>query len=156
MTGKRTGDKAGAPQWEPNPAPELLEAVAAKGDSAAFLDACRADADAHEGMVSVNRVRSLVRAQGLVFNPQAWSAFWSVHTGAGKPMASVMGSWEPARGSTSRNDGRPYRIRCWTNDSRVVDDNVDDDHAPVVNDASVVNDTPVVDHTPVVDQTVGS
>lgn len=75
-----------------------------------FLAACRRDAMAHDGIVSVNRVRVLM-AEAQV-EPHRYSSFWSAFTGRGKPMQKAEG-WETCEGSSSGNDGRPYRLRRW-------------------------------------------
>jgi hypothetical protein len=79
----------------------------------AFLAACEADAAAHGGLVSVNRVRAAMSVDGrLQLEPRAFSAMWSTATGRGKPMVKT-GQWETCAGSSSRNDGRPYPVRRW-------------------------------------------
>jgi hypothetical protein len=122
VSAKHVGEKAGAPRWESTPAPALLKWVAsagsaAVGDSAAFLAACKDDADANSGFISVNRVRALVAEHGVEYDPRRWSALWSAHTGRGKCMQKVAGGWEVAAGAPSRNDGRPYPLRRWVDPS---------------------------------------
>jgi hypothetical protein len=75
-----------------------------------FLAACRRDAMAHDGLVSVNRVRVLMAEADV--EPHRYSSFWSAFTGRGKPMVKA-DAWEPCEGSASGNDGRPYRLRRW-------------------------------------------
>lgn len=76
-----------------------------------FLDACRRDALAHDGLVSVNRVRELLAAADIP--ARRYSALWSHFTGKGKPMVKELGKWEVCSGSTSGNDGRPFPLRRW-------------------------------------------
>jgi hypothetical protein len=75
-----------------------------------FLSACEADAKAHAGLVSVNRVRLMLAP--LNIPPRRWSALWSHYCGTGKPMRRT-GRWEPCAGAPNRNDGRPYPLRKW-------------------------------------------
>jgi hypothetical protein len=78
----------------------------------AFLAACRRDAMAHDGEVSVNRVRELLADADIP--PQRYSALWSANTGRGKAMERSV-RWETIRGSgrTGKNDGKPVRYRIW-------------------------------------------
>lgn len=80
-----------------------------------FLDACRRDAAANEGLVSVNRVRLLLA--GAQIDPRRYSAFWAMFTGPGKPMVKIPGGWDTCEGSQSGNDGRPYPKRRWVGDT---------------------------------------
>jgi len=75
-----------------------------------FLDACRRDAMAHDGEVSVNRVRALLVDADI--QPRRYSSLWAAFTGRGKPMVKT-GGWETCSGSSSHNDGRPFPIRRW-------------------------------------------
>lgn len=75
-----------------------------------FLAACRRDAMAHDGLVSVNRVRALLVGEDIP--PRRYSALWAHYTGPGKPMVKA-DAWETCAGSTSGNDGRPFRLRRW-------------------------------------------
>ena len=80
---------------------------------ARFLEACKSDADTHDGIVSVNRVRALLTIDGeLQIDPRAFSGLWSTNTGPGKAMVKT-GSWIVCEGSGSGNDGRPYPERRW-------------------------------------------
>lgn len=105
-----------APSFEPTDVYDLLhlvadtERVVGQSDVDAFLDACRRDAMAHDGIVSVNRVRALM--DGRDIEHHRYSAFWSRFTGKDRPMVKAEG-WETCEGSTSGNDGRPYRLRRW-------------------------------------------
>lgn len=105
-----------APRWEATDSADLLELVAdtenpvGRDVPALFLAACEADARAHCGLVSVNRVRRLLAAEDIP--PRRYSALWSHYTGRGKPMVKT-GDWEVCTGSTSGNDGRPYPLRRW-------------------------------------------
>lgn len=109
-----------APQFEATDAYNLLHLVAdterivGSADVDAFLDACRRDAMAHDGIVSVNRVRVLMSDRDIEHH--RYSAFWSRFTGKGRPMVKADG-WEPCEGSSSGNDGRPYRLRHWVGES---------------------------------------
>lgn len=87
-----------------------VEAPIARDVPALFLDACRRDAMAHQGFVSVNRVRFLLAGHDLP--PRRYSSLWSAFTGVGKPMLKT-GSWETCEGSSSGNDGRPFVLRRW-------------------------------------------
>lgn len=95
---------------------DLLSLVADCGspigrdDPEDFLAACRRDAMAHNGEVSVNRVRFLMSDAGI--EPHRYSSFWNTFTGKGRPMIKA-DRWETCEGSTSGNDGRPYRLRTW-------------------------------------------
>lgn len=77
---------------------------------ALFLAACKADADAHDGIVSVNRVRTALLDADIP--PRRLSSLWGHYTGHGRPMVRT-GEWEVCRGSWSRNDGRPMPLRRW-------------------------------------------
>lgn len=106
------------PQWSPvdDETSDLLTLVAdvdhPVGSDAPglFLDACRRDAAAHDGIVSVNRVRTLMAEADV--EPQRYSAFWAAFTGRDKPMVKTDG-WEVCEGSTSGNNGRPFPLRRW-------------------------------------------
>jgi hypothetical protein len=81
-----------------------------------FLAACKADADAHAGYVSVNRVRTMLEGAGL--DPHQFSALWSHYTDregvpSGRPMVRANGRFEFCKGSGSRNNGKPYPLRRW-------------------------------------------
>lgn len=91
-----------------------VEASVGRDAPAMFLDACRRDAMANDGLVSVNRVRSLMTGAGI--EPHRYSSFWSAFTGKNKPMVKADG-WEVCDGSTSGNDGRPFRLRRWVGTS---------------------------------------
>jgi hypothetical protein len=83
---------------------------------ALFLAACKRDADAHGGLVSVNRVRALLADADIP--PRRYSALWAHFTGIGKPMVKAIRPdlepvWETCKGSTSGNDGRPFQLRRW-------------------------------------------
>ena len=110
-----------APQFSPidEPTRDLLTLVAdaetptGQEHYARFLAACKADADAHQGFVSVNRVRAALTDNGqLQIDPRAFSAMWAHATGKGRPMVKT-GNWITCAGSTSGNDGRPYPERRW-------------------------------------------
>lgn len=75
-----------------------------------FLDACRRDAMANDGLVSVNRVRRLLADHDIP--PRRYSALWANNTGHGRPMIKA-DAWETCAGSASGNDGRPYPLRRW-------------------------------------------
>ena len=80
---------------------------------ARFLAACEADALTHNGLVSVNRVRAALTVDDqLQIDPRAFSGMWAASTGHGRPIQRTEG-WEMCRGSSSGNDGRPYRLRRW-------------------------------------------
>lgn len=105
------------PRWEPTDEYDLLSVLADPhpiiGADVAdlFLQACRRDAMAHNGEVSVNRVRALLADAQIP--PRRYSALWSHFTGRGKPMQKT-GQWEVCKGSESGNDGRPFPMRRWT------------------------------------------
>lgn len=75
-----------------------------------FLSACKADAEAHAGIVSVNRVRAM--CESLNIPPRKWSSLWTHYTGPGRPMRRA-GRWEEVRGDGSRNNGKPVPLRRW-------------------------------------------
>lgn len=106
------------PRWAPTSAADLLALVAdlnnpTRGAEAAwFLASCHADAENHNWIVSVNRVRMLLAAGGLDIEPRRLSSFWSAYTGLGRPMVKS-GTWEICDGSPSGNDGRPLPLRLW-------------------------------------------
>lgn len=75
-----------------------------------FLAACEADAEQHHGYVSVNRVREACKP--LNIPPRRWSSLWSHNTGIGRPMRKTR-RIDELKGSTNRNDGRPYFLRKW-------------------------------------------
>lgn len=110
-----------APQFAPvdDTTADLLSLVAdtetptGRDHYARFLDACKADANSHQGYVSVNRVRAALTVNGeLQIDPRAFSAMWSRATGKDRPMVKT-GNWITCAGSTSGNDGRPYPERRW-------------------------------------------
>lgn len=83
---------------------------------ALFLDSCRRDAEAHGGLVSVNRVRVLLNASDIP--ARRYSALWGHHTGRGRAMVKARRPngdylWETCEGSTSGNNGRPFPLRRW-------------------------------------------
>lgn len=78
---------------------------------ALFLAACERDAIAHDGLVSVNRVRALLADEQI--GPRRYSALWSHYTGTDEPMQKLKGVWEVCSGSKSGNDGRPFAVRRW-------------------------------------------
>lgn len=80
-----------------------------------FLAACERDAAAHDGRVSVNRVRALLADEDIP--PRRYSSLWSHYTGPGRPMVKVAGEWETCAGSSSHNDGRPFAVRRWVGQS---------------------------------------
>lgn len=108
-----------APQWAPvdDDTADLLSVladphpIAGADATAAFLVACERDADAHDGLVSVNRVRALMAEADIP--PRRYSAMWSHFTGEGKPMVKAPGKWEICEGSPSGNNGRPFPLRRW-------------------------------------------
>lgn len=112
----------GAPRWEAidDDTADLLTLVADESSPIGrdvpdlFLDACRRDAMAHDGLVSVNRVRMLLADRDIP--PRRYSAMWSNFTGAGRPMVKS-DEWETCEGSTSGNDGRPFKLRVWVGES---------------------------------------
>lgn len=76
-----------------------------------FLAACEADAKAHCGFVSVNRVRELCKP--LNIPPRKWSSLWTHHTGMdGRPMRKTR-RIDEFHGAPSRNNGKPYFLREW-------------------------------------------
>lgn len=109
------------PQWSPmdDDTADLLTLVAdaytepGRAACDVFLDACRRDALANDGLVSVNRVRLLVAGQ---IEHHRFSGMWSRFTGPGRPM--VRDGWETCEGSTTGNNGKPYPRRRWIGDPR--------------------------------------
>lgn len=75
-----------------------------------FLAACKADADAHDGLVSVNRVSAALSEAGI--ESRRYSSLWGHFTGDGKPMRSTQ-QVEVRAGSTSGNDGKAMWLRRW-------------------------------------------
>lgn len=110
-------DHAPAADAEATDAADLLELVAdteratGRDAVAAFLAACEADARAHDGRVSVNRVSAALEAEGIEHH--RYSAFWSHFTGRGKPMVKCSGEWEVRAGSKTGNNGKPFVVRRW-------------------------------------------
>lgn len=114
-----------APTFAPTDQYDLLALVAdteratARDDVAAFLAACEQDAAAHDGLVSVNRVRALMADRDIEHH--RYSALWAHFTGKGRPMVAAFVKtengpepmWETCKGSQSGNNGRPYRLRRW-------------------------------------------
>lgn len=115
------------PQWhatDPDTA-SLLDLLADDGSAlpskaevrGLFLAACRRDAMAHGGLVSVNRVRQLLADADIP--PRRYSAMWAHFTGRDKPMVKAFTGdgtvplWEVCQGSGSGNDGRPFQMRRW-------------------------------------------
>jgi hypothetical protein len=76
----------------------------------AFLAACRRDARANGGLVSVNRVRSLLTDAQIP--PRRYSSLWSAFTGPGKPMRRT-DVWELNTDRAGRNSGKPTFLREW-------------------------------------------
>ena len=119
---------ATSPRWSPvdDDTHDLLTAVAEPhpivgADAQEIcLAACRADALAHDGMVSVNRVRELMAEKDIP--ARRYSALWAHCTGRGKPMVKALDDqghniWEECEGSTSGNDGRPFPLRRWVSEA---------------------------------------
>lgn len=110
-----------APQWEPTDQADLLALVAdpdrptGRDAVAAFLAACEADAKAHDGRVSVNRVSAALESEGIEHH--RYSALWSHYTGRGKPMVKIPGEWEVRQGSKTGNNGKPMAVRRWVDTS---------------------------------------
>lgn len=113
-----------APRWEPvdSTTADLLSGLADPSPIIGadvidlFLAACEADAATHDGLVSVNRVRT--RLADADIPARRYSALWSHYTGKDRPMVKARhedGSpmWEVCSGSTSGNDGRPFPLRRW-------------------------------------------
>lgn len=113
-----------APRWAPvdDETADLLalvadtERVVGADVPALFLAACEADAQAHDGLVSVNRVRA--RLADADIPPRRYSSLWSRFTGTDKPMRKMTPAdgaqvWEICEGSRSGNDGRPFPLRRW-------------------------------------------
>lgn len=106
------------PTWSPvdEPTADLLTVLAdphpviGADVPALFLAACRRDAMAHDGLVSVNRVRELLAGEDIEHH--RYSALWSHFTGRGRPMVKTS-EWEVCAGSASGNNGRPYPLRRW-------------------------------------------
>lgn len=112
------------PHWSPVPdeTATLLDLLADPNPTVGadvpvlFLNACRRDALAHDGLVSVNRVRRLLAADKIP--PRRYSSLWSAFTGRDKPMVKARAAdgsqlWEVCEGSASGNDGRPFPLRRW-------------------------------------------
>lgn len=112
------------PAWSPvdDDTADLLTLVAdverptGRDVVAAFLAACEADAKAHGGIVSVNRVSAALPED--VTSTERYSSLWSHFTGKGKPMRKATTKdaqppWEIRKGSRSGNDGKPVRLRVW-------------------------------------------
>jgi hypothetical protein len=87
---------------------------------AAFLAACKADAEAHGGRVSVSRVSAALPED--ITSTERYSSLWSAFTGPNKPMRRVYtvdaeGNKRPVydfrEGSRSGNDGKPTPARQW-------------------------------------------
>lgn len=112
-----------SPSWSPvdDDTADLLTLVAdvdhpvGRDVPAAFLAACEADANAHAGLVSVNRVRAALADHDIP--ARRYSALWQAFTGLSKPM-QVTDEWEICAGSSSGNNGRPFRIRRWVGEQR--------------------------------------
>lgn len=112
-----------APRWEPTDEYDLLAVLADPHPIVGadvpdlFLTACRRDAMAHDGLVSVNRVRALLADEDIP--PRRYSALWAHFTGRDKPMVKAFTGdgtvplWETCKGSSSGNDGRPFQMRRW-------------------------------------------
>lgn len=83
---------------------------AQRDDIAVFLAACEADAAAHGGFVSVQRVRD--RLADAQIPARRYSSLWSRFTGAGRPMLRA-GGWETCTDTKARNAGRPQPLRVW-------------------------------------------
>lgn len=89
-----------------------------RSDVEVFLDACEADAEAHGGLVSVNRVRARVLDSGHEIPPRRYSSLWAAF-GRARPMRrattdDTSNPWEVCDGSPAGNDGRPFPLRVWT------------------------------------------
>ncbi len=106
-TGQAAQEAATAPDEETH---DLLTLLAMderhERDYDRFLAACRADADAHAGQVSVNRVRSLLSNQyGLDVEPRRYSSYWQRATKAAVLVNT--GEWETCTDTRGRNVGKP-------------------------------------------------
>lgn len=112
-----------APQWSPvdDDTQDLLALVASDprkaDDYTTFLDACRRDAMANGGQVSVNRVRELMSNHyGLTIHSQTYSSFWNRATGTSGPMVTTK-DWDVCNDKRSGNGGKPQRFRRWVGES---------------------------------------
>lgn len=100
----------------PAPDADLLDRVAVAWTPGStdihreFLAACEADAKAHGGLISVNRVRAM--CVPLDIPPRKWSSLWTHYTGLGRPMRKVR-RLDEFRDAPSRNNGKPYFLRRW-------------------------------------------
>lgn len=78
-----------------------------------FVDALRADALAHGGYVSQNRVRKAMSNDGgLSINPRRYSSFWPRAVREGY-LDKRFGE-EPNRDKKGRNLGKKSKVRRWT------------------------------------------
>lgn len=113
---------AGTPTFEATDQYDLLALVSdedrlvGRQSVDAFLAACEADAEAHGGIVSVNRVGR--RLEEADIEHHRYSSFWSDFTGKGRPMRKattddIPDPWEIREGSKSENNGKPMRLRVW-------------------------------------------
>lgn len=85
-----------------------------RGERERFLAACEADARAHGGLVSSQRVREALTAANdpLIDAPQRLSCMWTVCTGAGRPMMRLTLT-ERGTDTKSRNSAKRFPLRRW-------------------------------------------
>ena len=98
------------------PIGDLLSLIAEderhEDDYKRFLAACRADADAHGGKVSVNRVRDALSNEfGLEVEPRRYASYWQRATKTGTLLNTE--EWEVSTDTRGRNVGKPQRVREW-------------------------------------------
>ena len=91
---------------------DLLSLVAEDAGYAEFLRICKHVADNNDGIVSVQKVRDLVRSQGIEFLPRTYSAYWSRSCRKGGPMVTTM-QWDVCTDRAGKNSGKPQRLRRW-------------------------------------------
>lgn len=100
--------------------PDLLALIAdevtplGKPFADAFREACRKDADAHDGMVNPNRVSHLLREEVGDFSPQRFSAMWSPACHAEKGYLDMTDELAPIDPTVSKGNGnKDVPLRRW-------------------------------------------
>ena len=103
------------PVDEPNLLALLADEVTPLGKSFAdaFRDACREDADAHDGWVHPSRVSALLHESVGDFSPQRFSAMWSPACGR-EGYLDKTDTLAPIDPEHSRGNGnKDVRLRRW-------------------------------------------
>lgn len=96
------------------PTADLLVELARSDGYETFLRICKHVADNNDGVVSVQKVRDLVRDQcpDLLATPRRYSSYWSRACHRGGPMVKVW-DFDVCTDRQGKNTGKPQALRRW-------------------------------------------